>query len=196
MQLKYAVITSVTRDDLEDGGASFFVSTINEIRSQSPGTLIEILIPDLQGNSDALRWIVEAGPDVLNHNVETVPRLYSSVRPEAVYRRSLGLLAEVKKISSQMVTKSGIMLGLGESRDEILGVMDDLLEIDCDILTMGQYLQPSKHHLAVVEFITPETFAELGQIALQRGFAGVASGPSVRSSYEAEVLYNRAIAAV
>ncbi len=193
LRLKYAVVTSVTRDDLDDGGASFFVATIREIRRQSPGTLIEILIPDLQGNMEALQKIVEAGPDVLNHNIETVPRLYPTVRPEAIYRRSIDLLEGVKKINPDMVSKSGIMLGLGESRAELLGVMDDLLAAKCDILTMGQYLQPSKHHLAIVEFVTPQVFAELGEIALQRGFAGVASGPSVRSSYEAEILYNKVI---
>ncbi len=194
LQLQYSVVTSVTRDDLDDGGASHFVATINEIRRRSPGTLVEILIPDLQGNRDALREIIGAKPDVLNHNIETVPRLYPTVRPEALYRRSIDLLAEVKKIDPDMVSKSGIMLGLGESRAELLAVMDDLLQARCDILTMGQYLQPSKHHLAIVDFITPQVFDELGAIALQRGFAGVASGPSVRSSYEAEVLYNRAIA--
>ena len=193
MKLKYAVITSVTRDDLEDGGASFFISTLNEIRSQSPGTLIEILIPDLQGNWTALRRIAAARPDVLNHNIETVARLYSEVRPQAIYARSLELLAEVKKSYPRMVTKSGIMVGLGETLEELETAMDDLLQVDCDILTLGQYLQPSRHHLPVHEFITPQMFADLQDIALRKGFAGVASGPSVRSSYEAGVLYKKAL---
>jgi lipoic acid synthetase len=191
MGLKYAVITSVTRDDLDDGGASFFVSTIGEIRKQSPGTLIEILIPDLQGNWEALREIAAATPDVLNHNMETVARLYPAVRPQAVYERSLELLAQVKKAYPTMVSKSGLMLGLGESRAELLRAMDDLRRVRCDILTLGQYLQPSRQHLPVLEFITPQVFTELKDIALQRGFAGVASGPSVRSSYEADVLYRQ-----
>ncbi len=194
MGLKYSVITSVTRDDLADGGASIFVETIAAIRKGSPATLIEILIPDLQGNWQALEKIVAAAPDVLNHNVETVPRLYSTVRPQAVYERSLELLDSVKMFNPKMVTKSGVMLGLGEKRDEILQVMDDLLQSKCDILTLGQYLQPSKNHLSIEEFITPEIFDELKEIALQKGFAGVASGPTVRSSYEAENLYREVIA--
>lgn len=189
MGLQYSVITSVTRDDLEDGGASLFAATIEAIRRYSPDTLVEILIPDLQGNWSALEKIVAASPDVLNHNVETVPRLYPTVRPQAVYRRSLELLSRVKRFNPKMITKSGMMLGLGESREEILEVMDGLLQAECDILTLGQYLQPSKHHLAISEFIHPQTFAELKDIALSRGFAGVASGPSVRSSYEAGKLH-------
>lgn len=193
MGLKYSVITSVTRDDLEDGGAAIFAETVKAIRRVSPATLIEILIPDLQGNWDALQTIVAASPDVLNHNVETVPRLYPEVRPLAVYGRSLELLAMVKKFNPQMVTKSGVMLGLGETQEEILQVMDDLLQVQCDILTLGQYLQPSKKHLAVEEFVTPQIFDELKKTALNKGFAGVASGPSVRSSYEAENLYREVI---
>ncbi|MDJ0622097.1 MAG: lipoyl synthase [Desulfocapsaceae bacterium] len=189
MGLQYSVITSVTRDDLEDGGASLFAATVKAIRRQSPDTLVEILIPDLQGNWDALQTIVTAAPDVLNHNVETISRLYPTVRPQAVYHRSLELLAMVKRFDAKMITKSGIMLGLGESMEEILEVMDDLLAANCDILTLGQYLQPSKKHLAVNEFIHPENFAELKKIALTKGFIGVASGPSVRSSYEAGKLY-------
>ncbi len=189
MGLKYAVVTSVTRDDLDDGGASFFIRTISEIRRLSPETLVEILIPDLQGNWEALQQIVAAAPDVLNHNMETVAHLYTTVRPQAIYQRSLELIAKIKEIQPQMVTKSGIMLGLGESRDELLQTFGDLLSSQCDILTLGQYLQPSKFHLPVVEFIDPETFSELQHIALQMGFVGVAAGPTVRSSYEAELLH-------
>jgi lipoic acid synthetase len=191
MGLKYAVVTSVTRDDLEDGGASFFVKTILEIRKLSPLTLVEILIPDLQGNWDALQQIVEAEPDVLNHNIETIPRLYKTVRPQAVYERSLELIGRVKRFNKKMVTKSGIMLGLGETRQELLKTLDDLLGSHCDILTLGQYLQPSKAHLAVEEFVTPEEFSKLKEIALRRGFLGVAAGPAVRSSYEAGLLYRK-----
>ncbi len=193
MGLKYAVITSVTRDDLPDGGASFFVRTIKKIRKLSPDTLVEILIPDLQGNWDALQQIIEAAPDVLNHNMETIARLYKTVRPQAVYQRSLELIDSVKKFQPQMITKSGIMLGLGETCDELLQTFDNLLTSRCDILTLGQYLQPSKSHLAVEEFIDPETFSELKQIALKKGFLGVAAGPTVRSSYEAEILYRKVV---
>lgn len=193
MGLKYAVLTSVTRDDLRDGGASFFAETIREVRKKSPATLIEVLIPDLQGDWAALHSLLQAQPDVLNHNMETVARLYSQVRPQAVYKRSLELLGQVKKIDPQMVTKSGIMLGLGERRDELPAVMNDLLAVHCDILTLGQYLQPSRQHHQVIEFITPAEFAELGDIAMEKGFAGVASGPAVRSSYEAEKLYDQAM---
>lgn len=191
MGLKYAVITSVTRDDLDDGGASFFIQTIEEIRRLSPQTLIEILIPDLQANWQALQKIVEAEPDVLNHNIETVPRLYSTVRPQAIYKRSLELLAEAKKCNSHMVTKSGLMLGLGEKEEELVQTFADLLEVQCDILTLGQYLQPSREHLPVEAFIPPEEFIRLKKIATDMGFSGVAAGPSVRSSYEAGQLFEK-----
>ena len=196
MGLKYCVITSVTRDDLGDGGASHFAATIASVRQRSPSTLVEVLIPDLQGNWPALEVIVGAAPEVLNHNVETVPRLYPGVRPQAIYQRSLDLLQEVKKRQPSMVTKSGIMLGLGESREELLQALDDLLAAGCDILTLGQYLQPSRQHHRVVRFLPPEEFAELEDIALGKGFSGVASGPSVRSSYEAGELYRRALRAL
>ena len=189
--LRYAVITSVTRDDLADGGASLFADTIAAVRRRRPETLIEVLIPDLQGNWQALAAIVEAAPDVLNHNMETVASLYPRVRPEAIYHRSLALLSESKRLNPQLPAKSGIMLGLGETREELLATWDDLLAAGCDILTLGQYLQPSKNHLPVVRFVEPEEFAELEQLALSRGFAGVAAGPFVRSSYQAEVLYRR-----
>jgi lipoic acid synthetase len=189
LKLKYAVITSVTRDDLEDGGASHFVKTLEEVHKQSQNTHIEILIPDLQGNWKALETILDAGPDILNHNLETVPRLYSRVRPEAVYTRSLELLQQAKKYRPDIPTKSGVMLGLGESREELLQTMKDLLAHGCDILTLGQYLQPSKDHLPVERFVPPEEFDSLREEALLLGFMGVTSGPTVRSSYEAEELY-------
>ncbi len=196
MDLKFCVITSVTRDDLDDGGASYFAATIEAVRQESPSTKVEVLIPDLQGNYPALGHIIDAGPEVLNHNLETVPRLYPQVRPQAVYRRSLDLLREVKKRQPSMVTKSGIMLGLGEKRDELLQAMDDLQAVGCDILTLGQYLQPSRKHHRIVRFVPPEEFAELENIALGKGFSGVASGPSVRSSYEAGELYRKALQAL
>lgn len=193
LKLKFAVITSVTRDDLQDGGASHFVETILAIHNRTPGTLVEILIPDLQGNWEALASILAAGPDVLNHNLETVPRLYSRVRPEAIYRRSLELLKRAKQISPNTPTKSGMMLGLGETADELREAMADLIDHGCDILTLGQYLQPSREHLPVERFVTPEEFDEFKREAKLRGFKGVASSPTVRSSFEAGILYREAI---
>ena len=167
--------------------------TIQEIHRQSPGTHIEILIPDLQGNWAALAKILQAGPDVLNHNLETVPRLYSRVRPEAVYERSLELLRQSKTINSKTPTKSGVMLGLGETVDELRGTMRDLLKNGCDILTLGQYLQPSRSHLPVERFVPPEEFDSLKKEAMELGFKGVASSPTVRSSFEASSLYNEVV---
>lgn len=191
LQLRYAVVTSVTRDDLGDGGASIFAETIGAIREKREKTLVEVLIPDLQGETAALKTVIDAAPDVLNHNIETVERLYSTVRPEAIYERSLDLFRQVKQLNPSQVTKSGIMLGLGETRDELYKTWDDLLEAGCDILTMGQYLQPSKEHLSVDRFVTPEEFDELQAQAIERGFTGVASGPFVRSSYQAEKLFRK-----
>jgi lipoic acid synthetase len=191
LQLRYAVVTSVTRDDLDDGGASIFADTITAVRAKRKKTLVEVLIPDLQGDLAALKAVVAAAPDVLNHNIETVARLYPEVRPEAIYRRSLELFSQVKEMNPLQVTKSGIMLGLGETRDELYTTWNDLLEAGCDILTMGQYLQPSKDHLSVHRFVEPGEFEELQEQALARGFAGVASGPFVRSSYQAEKLYRK-----
>lgn len=196
LSLKYAVITSVTRDDLPDGGASHFVQTIKEVHRQSPGTRIELLIPDLQGNWDALVQILNAGPDVLNHNLETVPRLYSRVRPEAIYERSLELLNQSKKISPKTPTKSGVMLGLGETVDELRATMVDLLKNGCDILTLGQYLQPSRSHLPVERFVSPKEFESLKKEAMELGFKGVASSPTVRSSFEAGTLYAEVIKSI
>jgi lipoic acid synthetase len=193
LDLRYAVVTSVTRDDLADGGAALFAETIRAIRRRRPNTLVEVLIPDLQGDRAALQTILDAGPDVLNHNIETVVRLYPEVRPQAEYRRSLDLIRRVKETYPHIPTKSGIMLGLGETSEEIAETWRDLLASGCDILTMGQYLQPSANHLAVQRFLPPEEFADLKQKACALGFAGVASGPFVRSSYQAEALYRQAM---
>jgi lipoic acid synthetase len=194
LELDYAVVTSVTRDDLADGGAGLFAETIHAIRARRPHALVEVLIPDLQGDWRALETIVAAGPQVLNHNLETVPRLYPTVRPRADYRRSLELLQRAGSLDPRMATKSGLMLGLGESPDELQGAWADLHRTGCDILTLGQYLQPSPAHLPVIRFVPPEEFAELEQQARSAGFAAVAAGPFVRSSYRAEKLYRRATA--
>ncbi len=191
--LRYAVITSVTRDDMADGGASFFAETIRAVRSLSPKTLVEVLIPDLMGEWDSLQTILDVSPDVLNHNIETVQRLYPRVRPQAIYGRSLELLRQVKKRNPEMVTKTGIMLGLGEKEKELGQAWNDLQKAGCNILTMGQYLQPSSVHLPVERFVPPEEFERLGEQALLCGFSGVASGPFVRSSYQAEKLYRKAL---
>ena len=186
--LKYVVITSVTRDDLGDGGAQHFAETILAIRRLLPETLVEVLIPDLQGDWNALQKIISAKPDVLNHNLETVPRLYPVVRPEAVYQRSLDLLRQTKAMAPGLPTKSGLMLGLGEEAQEIEQTLRDLLEVNCGILTLGQYLQPSPRHLPVERFVTPAEFEEWKIKALKLGFDKVAGGPFVRSSYHAKEL--------
>ena len=196
LNLQYSVITSVTRDDLADGGAAHFAATIRAIRGKNPRTLIEVLIPDLQGDSRALATVLAAEPDVLNHNLETVERLYPEVRPEAGYRQSLEVLRQSKTIAPATVTKSGIMVGLGETAGELSRLFADLRRAHCDILTVGQYLQPSKAHLEVARYVPPEEFALLEAEALALGFSAVAAGPFVRSSYQAETLYRRAAAAV
>jgi len=193
MGLCYVVITSVTRDDLPDGGARFFAETIKEIRKRMPEVLVEVLIPDFQGNMDSLHAVIKAHPDVLNHNIETVPRLYTSVRPEAVYRRSLKLLKQAKNFDPTIPTKSGLMLGLGEFPEEVEKTLEDLLYVDSSILTLGQYLRPTQEHLQVERFIHPEEFDNWGESALKMGFSGVASGPFVRSSYNAKELYQAAM---
>lgn len=193
LKLRYAVITSVTRDDLADGGASFFAETIRAVRRLSPTTLVEVLIPDLMGDGDSLQTILDASPNVLNHNIETVERLYPTVRPQAIYQRSLELLRQVRVRESEIVTKTGIMLGLGEEVEELRQAWDDLREVSCDILTMGQYLQPSSKHLPVERFVPPDEFERFQEQALVCGFSGVASGPFVRSSYNAEQLYRKAV---
>jgi len=195
MELGYCVITSVTRDDLADGGASHFAATVRAIRKENPQILIEVLIPDFQGDSQALATVLAAAPDVLNHNLETVQRLYPIVRPEADYRRSLELLKRSKAIAPGTVTKCGIMVGLGETAKELTGLFYDLRQTGCDILTIGQYLQPSRRHLEVVRFLPPEEFAILEQQALTLGFGAVAAAPFVRSSYQADGLYRQAVAA-
>jgi len=188
--LKFTVITSVTRDDLPDGGASVFAETIEAIRRECPGTGIEVLVPDFQGSEDALRVVVEASPDVLNHNLETVPRLYPQVRQGASYERSLELLRRVRTWAPRMWTKSGIMVGVGETLDEILGLMRDLVRVECQVLTIGQYLQPSMLHHPVERYLHPDEFEELKALALAQGMAKVVAGPLVRSSYHAAETMN------
>lgn len=183
--LRYAVITSVNRDDRKDGGAELFALTIRAIRERVPGCKVEVLIPDFQGSHDALRIVMEAAPDVLNHNIETVPRLYRQVRLGARYERSLDLLARAKQISPHTPTKSGLMVGLGETPEEVLQVMRDLRAHQVDILTVGQYLRPSPRHLPVARFVTPGEFAFYRQTGYEMGFSHVESGPLVRSSYHA-----------
>ncbi len=192
LKLRYVVVTSVTRDDLPDGGAGIFAETIRALRDKNPGALVEVLIPDFQGEEAPLRTVLEAHPDVLNHNIETVSRLYPSVRPEAVYGRSLDLLRRASLWDSTILTKSGVMLGLGESEDELRQTLEDLLESGCSILTLGQYLQPSKAHLPVHRYIPPEEFEDWRKIAHDMGFSEVASGPFVRSSYNARESYDTA----
>jgi lipoic acid synthetase len=189
--LKYVVVTSVTRDDLDDGGAGFFAETICALRGEIPGVEVEVLTPDFKGSEDAIRVVVEAGPDVYNHNLETVPRLYSLVRPIADYERSLELLRKVKMVSPGGLTKSGLMLGLGERLDEVVDVMHDLREVDCEVLTIGQYLCPSLAHHPVARYYDPEEFEELSQTGLGLGFKEVYSGPLVRSSFHARELKAR-----
>ena len=187
MQLKYAVITSVDRDDLRDGGAGHFVACSDAIRKLSPNTQIEILVPDFRGRMDvALNIFQQSLPDVFNHNMETVPHLYKSVRPGADYNWSLELLKRFKSMYPQIITKSGLMLGLGEKLDEVLAVMQDLRSHDCEMLTLGQYLQPTKQHLSVQRYVLPTEFDELAKAGYKMGFKSVASGPLVRSSYHAE----------
>ncbi|MEH1779379.1 MAG: lipoyl synthase [Nostoc sp.] len=186
LNLNHVVITSVNRDDLLDGGASQFVACIDAVRSVSPNTTIEVLIPDLCGNWNALELILQAAPEVLNHNTETVPRLYRRVRPQGNYDRTLELLQRTRQVSPSTYTKSGIMVGLGETDAEIRQVMQDLRTVDCDILTIGQYLQPSQKHLQVNEFVNPEQFAAWKALGEEIGFLQVVSSPLTRSSYHAE----------
>jgi len=192
LNLSYVVVTSVTRDDLSDGGASQFVKTINMLHQKRKGVVVEVLVPDFLGSAESLRAIVGARPDVVNHNVETVPRLYSEVRPEADYSRSLKLLSMAKKLNPDIVTKSGLMLGLGETKEEVVKVMEDLRGVNCDLLTIGQYLQPSPEHHPVARFISPEEFSQYGDIGRDIGFVEVAIAPLVRSSFKAAELYAKA----
>lgn len=188
MRLSYVVITSVDRDDLRDGGAAHFVECINKAREFNPQIEIEILVPDFRGRMDvALDILHQSPPDVFNHNLETVPRLYKQCRPGADYQWSLDLLKRFKQSHPAVPTKSGLMLGLGENMDEVIEVMKDMRKHEVDMLTLGQYLQPSKHHLPVERYVTPEEFEELYDIAMSSGFKHVASGPMVRSSYHADL---------
>jgi lipoic acid synthetase len=189
--LRFVVVTSVTRDDLPDGGATHFARVIEVMRRECPGVGIEVLIPDFQGSRPSLKTVVDAAPDVLNHNIETVPRLYTSVRPQADYRRSLELLREAKAMSPTLMTKSGLMMGLGELREEVLEVMADLRSASCDVITIGQYLSPSASHHPVVEYVNPEIFEKYRRDALRLGFRDAASSPFVRSSYMAEKYYKK-----
>jgi len=189
LKLQYVVLTSVTRDDLQDGGASHYAKAIRAIRGQDSGVKIEVLIPDFKGDRPALSTVLRERPDVLNHNVETIPRLYPQVRPQADYRRSLKLLKWVKEIEPSLLTKSGFMLGLGETQKEVLNLLTDLREVGCDFLTIGQYLQPRSDRLPVIRYVTPEEFEEYRETARGMRFKGVASGPFVRSSFHASQMF-------
>jgi lipoic acid synthetase len=185
MKLKHVVITAVARDDLNDGGADHFARTIAAIREMDPSIIVEVLVPDFHAQDWCIQIVLDAGPDIYNHNMETVERLTPLVRSRAKYRTSLRVLRRAKELGSGVVTKSGVMLGLSEKETELFQTMDDLREVGCEVLTMGQYLRPTPEHLPVVEYITPEQFGYYGDIARRKGFLYVASGPLVRSSYHA-----------
>lgn len=189
LKLRHVVITAVARDDLRDGGANHFRETITAVRSHNPGIVVEVLTPDFNNNDDAINAVLEVAPDVFNHNLETVRRLTPSVRSRATYERSLEVLAKARRRGPpEMLTKSGLMLGLGETEEELFQALNDLRAAGCDVLTLGQYLQPTRAHLPVVEFVPPERFAAYGSRAREMGFRHVASGPMVRSSYHADEL--------
>jgi lipoic acid synthetase len=196
MGLQYAVITSVNRDDLPDGGAFIFAECIRQVRHRLPRCKVEVLIPDFEGDRDALETVMAAEPDTLNHNIETVRRVFHRVRPKGNYDQSLELLARVRALAPDGVTKSGMMVGLGETWDEIVETMRDLRSADCDLLTIGQYLRPSAKHIALARWYTPEEFVELARIGQSLGFKHVASGPLVRSSYHADEQHSAAAAAL
>ena len=187
--LKFVVVTSVTRDDLADGGAGQFAETIHALREKIKGIKVEVLTPDFRGNMDSLNTVLDAGPDIFNHNLETIPRLYPEVRQMADYSISLNVLKSSKDFHSEIRTKSGIMLGLGEERPEVISVMEDLRGVDCDLLTIGQYLRPRRENLPVVEYIRPEVFEEYRTIGLNMGFKAVASSPLTRSSMNADEMF-------
>jgi lipoic acid synthetase len=189
MGIQYVVITSVTRDDLPDGGASLFAKTIRAIRALDPKIKIEVLIPDFQGDPTSLEIVLKESPDVMNHNIETISRLYNQVRPQADYKRSLNLLRKSKEFYPHFFTKSGFMLGLGETQEEVLELLRGLREVGCDFLTIGQYLQPRKDRLPVERFVPPEEFEEYKRIGEVMGFRAVASGPFVRSSFQASQMF-------
>lgn len=193
MELKYTVITSVDRDDLPDYGSGIFEQTITQVKRTAPGCKIEVLIPDFEGDLECLERVVNAGPHVLNHNIETTRRIFRKVRPRGNYDLSLELLKRVKEINPFMPSKSGMMVGLGETKEEILETMNDLRAVGCDLLTIGQYLRPSKRHHPIIRFYRPEEFKELELAGLDMGFKHVASGPLVRSSYHADDQHNAAI---
>ncbi len=193
MGLKYVVITSVTRDDIKDGGASHFARTVSAVREHLPAAKIEVLTPDFRGNKDSLKTVLDSGPDVYNHNVETVPRLYPYVRHQADYRKSLNVLMNAKSIAPEITIKSGFMVGLGETFTEIIDVLRDLKTAGCDTVTIGQYLRPSKKNLPVREYIRPEMFDVYKEIALDMGFKYAASSPLTRSSMNAEEMYNNSV---
>lgn len=196
MDLRYVVITSVTRDDLPDGGASLFTKTIQAIQALDLKIKIEVLIPDFQGDSISLEMVLKKGPDVLNHNIETIARLYPEVRPQADYKRSLHLLKKSKDLYPRIFTKSGFMLGLGETHQEVLELLRDLREVGCNFLTIGQYLQPRLDRLPVIRFVPPEEFEEYKRIGEEMGFRAVASGPFVRSSFHASQMFEMAAISV
>ena len=189
--LKHVVITSVTRDDLDDGGASHFARTVRALRDHNPEIIVEVLIPDFQGSAEDLKTVMDSEPDILNHNLETVPRLYPEVRPQAVYRRSLELLKRAREMSPARITKSGLMLGLGEEKEEVLRVMADLRKVSCDLLTLGQYLRPSGKHHPVARYVTPREFDELRLEGEKMGFKAVFSAPLVRSSFHAAEVFKK-----
>ena len=187
--LRYVVITSVDRDDLPDGGASHFAKTVKKVREFNPDCQIEVLIPDFKGDTNALKIVVDSKPDVINHNIETVPSLYKTLRHRGNYKLSLGVLENIKKLDSSILSKSGMMVGLGETKEEVIQVMKDLINVGCDILTIGQYLQPSLNHYSVKKYYTDDEFEELKQIGYSLGFKEVYSGKLVRSSYRAEEVF-------
>ena len=195
MGVEFCVLTMVTRDDLPDGGAEHIARSIRAVRKECPGVGVEVLISDLAGSLQALKKVIAAAPEVLNHNIDTVPRLYPNVRPQADYRRSMELLKQCKTLAPQITTKSGMMLGLGETREEVLKALDDLLDAGCTLLTLGQYLAPSEKHHPVISYVTPDEFEDYKTEAENRGFKGVASSPFVRSSYRAGWLYREALKA-
>jgi lipoic acid synthetase len=189
--LSHVVVTSVTRDDLTDGGAGQFAATIQAVREELPTVTVEVLIPDFKGSAEALNKVICAGPDIINHNVETVPRLYSTVRPQAVYSRSLELLGRISESGNSILSKSGLMLGLGETIQEVIEVFANLRAVGCQILTIGQYLSPSSQHLPIVEYVHPSTFKMLEEAAYKMGFLDVNAGPLVRSSYHAALTFKQ-----
>jgi lipoic acid synthetase len=192
MKLRYVVVTSVNRDDLADGGSTHFAATVRELRNALPGARVEVLTPDFQGNMDAVARVLDAGPDVFNHNMETVARLYRRVRPQANYRQSLDVLRFAREHRPGVMTKSGFMAGLGESAGEVEQLLEDLRAQDVDVATIGQYLQPTRRHLQVAEYVTPERFEHYREFGLSRGFKMVFSGPLVRSSYMADIVNEQA----